>query len=331
MNRAILEACTPCLTALAAASVLLVVVLKLSGGRWNGRRALLLHRCESGGVQSLSFVFTLPVLVIILLFIVQVSQLMTGIVVVNYAAYAAARASSVWIPAMVIDAYSGLGADFNDQNELPPGIAPGVPLALDLQSVPALGSRKYEKVWTAAALACAPIAPSRTTPDSATGLQYATRAISATQMLYPLFDPAGETNARMPQRIQDKLSYSFANTSVTILFEDRNSENIEGTRTYNMRADDYPPGGPPEETIVWYPSEVGWQDPITVTVYHDFALLPGAGRLLARVLTRYDGRSDQVAPRILQTPGLYKTRLKASATMTNEGIQSMKPYLHPGG
>lgn len=331
MNREILEACMPCLAALATASVLLVIVLKLSGGRWNAGRVLQLHRCESGGVQSLSFVLTLPVLVIVLLFIVQVSQLMIGIVVVNYAAYAAARAASVWVPAMVVDSYSSLGTDHNDQNELPPGISPGVPVSLDAESVSLIGSRKYEKIWAAAALACAPIAPSRATADSAMPSPYAFRAIDATRFLYPLFDPAGETNSRIPYRIENKLAYSFANTSVTIQFEDRNSENIVGTRTYNMRADDYPPGGPPEETVIWHPSEVGWQDPITVTVYHDFALLPGAGRLLARVLTRYDGRADQVAPRIQQTPGLYKTRLRASATMTNEGIQSLKPYLHAGG
>ena len=50
-------------------------------------------------MQSLSFVLTLPVFIFIMMMIVQVSQLMIGIVVVHYAAFAAARSAAVWIPA----------------------------------------------------------------------------------------------------------------------------------------------------------------------------------------------------------------------------------------
>ena len=50
-------------------------------------------------MQSLSFVLTLPVFILVMMMIVQVSQLMIGIVVVHYAAFAAARSAAVWIPA----------------------------------------------------------------------------------------------------------------------------------------------------------------------------------------------------------------------------------------
>lgn len=320
MSRAILEACLPALTALAVACALLVVLLWWSGGVWNIRRLLTLHRCQQGGVQSLAFVLTLPLLVMVLLFIVQVSQLMIGIMVVNYAAFAAARAASVWAPAMIDDSYAALGEDADGQNELPPGITPGTPIALSADTVAGAQSRKYEKVWMAAALACVSIAPSRATPDASLGGSQALRAAAAMKQLYPLFDPAGSTNSRIPQRIDHKVGYSFENTYVTLQFEDRNSQPVDGTRTYN-------PIGHPTKT--YYPSEVGWQDPLTVTVYHDLALLPGAGRILGKLLVRADGRTDRVAPRIKEERGVSKTRLTASATMTSEGLQSLRPYVHP--
>ena len=326
MNRAILEACVPWLAALAGLCALFVFVAWLSGGRFKPARIKALHHCEDGAVQSLAFVLTLPVLVMILLFIVQVSQLMTGIMVVNYSAFASARAASVWVPTMIDDQYAhlgydwdGTGVDGDDQNELPPGIVPGVELPLSAQTVSSYASRKYEKIWSAAALACAPISPSRPTADSSAAASYASRAASAMKQLYPQFDPAGNTNTRIPRRIDAKLGYSFANTYVMLQFEDRNSQPVNGTSTYN-------PITHPD--ITYYPSEVGWQDPITVTVYHDLALLPGAGRLLSKLLNRADGQADTVAPRIRQDAGLYKTRLQASATMTNEGIRSLRPYIH---
>jgi hypothetical protein len=320
MNRAVLEACLPCLAALAAAFVLLVGIVRLSEARLQWRRLAALHRCQEGGVQSLSFVLTLPLLVMVLLFIVQVSQLMLGIMVVNYAAFASARAASVWVPAWVEDGHAGYGDDADGQNELPVGILPGSPESLSLADVSSAGSRKYEKIWSAAALACAPISPSRSTPDGGSGASSAGQAATAAKLVYQALDPASSSNPRIPRRLDNKLAYSYANTHVAIQFEDRNSQPVEGTRTYN------PIGHP---VVTYYESEVGWQDPITVTVYHDFALLPGPGRFLANLLVRADGEADRVSPRIRQESGIYKTRLFASATMTNEGIQSVRPYLHP--
>jgi hypothetical protein len=88
--------------------------------------------------------------------------------------------------------------------------------------------------------------------------------------------------------------------------------------TYNPYDD---PGTP------WIPHEVGWQDPVTVEVEHHFALLPGPGRFLSKLLIRADGRPDTVSPRIFEENGVHKTAIFASATMTVEGLKSVRPYL----
>lgn len=332
MNREILVACAPWGAALAVLCGLFVLIARISGGRWQPRRVAALHRCESGAVQSLAFVLTLPILVTILLFIVQVSQLMIALVVVNYAAFASARAASVWTPTMIADQYAGLGGDpdGDDQNELPPPIMPGLPIVLNAASVDDYANRKYDKVFNAAALACAPIAPSRETPDNAFGGVSSRQQRAVTQQLYFQFDPGSRANPVMPARLDRKLSYSFANTQVLVLFEDRNSQPVEGTVTYNPLGDDFPD---PLQRIPYYPHEVGWQDPITVTVYHDFALLPGAGGMFSKAFELYDRMPDSdkhlLVPRVERPDdGVYKILIHASATMTNEGIRSVRPFVH---
>ena len=65
------------------------------------RRGILarLHRDQVGGVQSVSFVLTAPIFVMLMLLAVQITQLMIGLMVVQYSAFAAIRSASVWIPA----------------------------------------------------------------------------------------------------------------------------------------------------------------------------------------------------------------------------------------
>src|SRR5580704_4573888 len=99
MHRAILAACFPWFLWLLAGFAGLWLLARISGARLELGRLRSLHRSEEGGIQTLSFVLTLPIFMMIVLFIVQVSQLMIGIVVVHYAAFAAARAASVWLPA----------------------------------------------------------------------------------------------------------------------------------------------------------------------------------------------------------------------------------------
>ena len=144
------------------------------------------------------------------------------------------------------------------------------------------------------------------------------------QQLYPQFDAGGATNSRIPTRIDRKLGYSFQNTYVLLEFEDRNSVSREGTDTYNPKYDDFPDVN---QRVPWYAPEVGWQDPITVRVYYDLALLPGVGPIISTVVNR-EVSPNPADPLIRREAGVYKTRLRASATMTNEGIKSVIPYIH---
>ncbi len=340
MHRAILEACWPCLLALAASFAALRVVVRLSGARWNWRRLGRLHASQQGGVQSLAFVLTLPIFIVIVLFIVQVSQLMIGTMVVNYAAFAAARSAVVWVPANVLG--SGFNAD-EPANVLPAPIREDNPVLLlydeasrprrDLDvdvweyrsgsSTPRSG--KYAHIYTAAAMACLPLAPSRDL-----GFENALQNESvaeATQAVYRSMVPDSESNARIPKRLENKIGYSFENTAVRLEFVDKDSRSGP---TYNPRLPVELPDG--EVVRRWNPHEVGWQDPLTVTVTHNFALLPGPGRFLAKFLVRADGRPDRISPRIERhTPGnrerVYTTPIWASATMTNEGFKSVMPYV----
>ena len=127
-----------------------------------------------------------------------------------------------------------------------------------------------------------------------------------------------------------------------IRFEDLNSQT---GATYNPLDSKVQP---------YIPYEIGWRDPITVTVRHNLALLPGPGRFLAKHLVRSDGPSDLVSHRISQYAGprrqvapgsgspsnggaphdpqynrrVYTTIVWARATVTNDGIKSLVPYVH---
>ena len=73
-------------------------------------------------------------------------------------------------------------------------------------------------------------------------------------------------------------------------------------------------------------NEMDWQDDVTVTLYHEMALLPGPGRFLSRLVTRADGAPDEVARSIHRTGNVYTYPLKASITLGNEGEKSVIPY-----
>lgn len=327
MNRPILEACLPGLVALVAAFVVLRLLVRLSGARFDWRRLRGLHRCQDGGVQSLAFVITLPLFLVIVMFIVQVSQLMIGIVVVNYAAFAAARSASVWIPAHVmrsptLDEYAAEG---DAENRLPP--PPWNPPPIEylggdeddsyVDGRYTYNSYKYERIFATAVLACAPIAPSR---DYGYELEGPALEVSdAAKSVYRAVNPASERNRRTPRRLGNKIAYSYWNTVVQLSFADKNSRS----------GPTYSPPTQPSPTGYW---ELGWQDPVTVTVAHRLALLPGAGRFLAKYIVRPDGGADLTAATIGQPEPpngepLYTVNITAAATMTNEGFKPVLTYV----
>ncbi len=298
----------------------MVAIVRCSGARFRWRRLRGLHECQEGGVQSLSLVLTLPIFIMIVMFIVQVSQLMVGIMVVNYSAFAAARAAAVWVPAhSPIDGY-----DHERENILPPPISADSPVTIQYRGGEST-SYKLKQIFAAAAMACAPISPSHNYQWPLNG---PTALIPPTaNTVYASMVPASQRNARVPARIDNKIKYSFWNTDVFVAFEDKDTVNGP---TYNPRVSVLS-----ERTGEYYRSwnrqEVGWQDPLTITVRHNFALLPGPGRFLAKYIVRADGRADEVSPRIAndRAPNgerLYTTPITASATITAEGFKPVLDY-----
>ena len=75
------------------------------------------------------------------------------------------------------------------------------------------------------------------------------------------------------------------------------------------------------------PNEIGWQDQVYIRVSHDYALLPGPGRLLARraesPATGYDPVPDEIEYR----NGVYVRTLAATARLGNEGQKPSRPYV----
>jgi hypothetical protein len=234
---------------------------------------------------------------------------------VHYASFAAARSASVWIPAAVDDVDASAGGDADSANELPVSIGPGQPLVLTADVVRETGSRKLQKIWSAAVLGCTPLAPSRDPRDPAVlaGSGVAPTAAALLRAVQSV-DPNAAANRRLEQRLLNQFSYAAANTEVELRFVDRSHLPRNGVfHSYN------PPGHP---TQPYVPFEVGWQDPVTATVRHRFALLPGPGRWLAAGLA---GRSGRVERR----DGVYQTTLAAATTMTIAGLQSLRPTVHP--
>lgn len=351
MLRSWLEVCWPCFIALAVAFVLARLLLAATGAQWQWRRLGDLHRCQRGGVQTLAFVMTLPLFMMITMFIIQVSQLMVAEMVIHYAAFAGARAASVWIPAAVdeppvnytcdphIDEEEYFGTDLltgqsrylEMENRL--GIFP-TPAGTDVdpsvvEATTNSPSTKLRKIRMAVLQAAAPMCPSRDVGAVASTPELQT-TIPASQRMYAALAPQSQSNSRIPQRIANKLAYADAATQVFVQWRDGRSpagRDSLSYRAYNVR-------NHPNPQVHFHPQEVGWQDPVTVFVMHDFALIPGPGRFLSTFLVRSDGLPDNVSPKIRTDTGtfnqtMYTTRLTASATIVPEGIKSIRPFVQP--
>ena len=329
MGRAVALACLPWLALLVVSFACGYLLVRLNEARIEPGRLRRLHRDQAGGVQSLSFVLTLPFFVMVMLFIVQVSQLMIGTIVVHYAAFAAARSAVVWIPARLgqeetencISAYYP-DPEAGDQvvpilDPLDPNYGPGEGGTTYLVEP---GGPKYNKIATAALMACMPICPSR---DLGLGLPGESQAAGEIiKTLYRSMVPGSEENARIPRRLENKLAYALEATQIEIRFYHTNRYPEPPLVPYPHLDDD-----PHDFILEFSPNrELGWQDPITVTVKHQLALLPGPGRLLARWVRHPDGSRDTVAETIRSAGKVYVYPLKASATMGNEGQKSVIPY-----
>lgn len=303
-----------------AACVALVVLTKLSRGQFRLSQLAALHRDERGAVQSLSFVLTIPAYVMLLLFIVQLSQLTIAKVVVEYSAFAAARTAQVWIPASLGDGnetanqvagltYEGEQVDAQGVRYQTYRVTPGSP--------------KFQRILYAAVMANVAIAPSRSV-----GVQLPAAAqpgLASLQRAYLAASPAQAGNSKIGTRLRNKLAYAWESTTLEVTIRHRESEPP-------LQVYDIPPYR--EE---FAPGEIGWHDQLIVKVSHDFALLPGPGRFLARPVAPAGGSMsggggttgvvDRIAPQIKRRGDVYVYSLTATATLHTEGEKPLLPFV----
>ena len=322
MNRAVLQACLPWLALLVVLFFVAWLLVRASGAHFRPGRLGRLHRDQVGSVQSLSFVLTLPLFIMIMLMIVQVSQLMIGTVIVHYAAFAAARSAAVWIPAHLpapetANSISSYYADPDAKDQVFPILDSN-----DEHYGPAQGGvtyridpsgTKYQKIASAAVLACMPISPSR---DLGVEMPQDAQSAEIVKSAYKALVPSSSASGGPMRRIDHKLAYAAKYTDVEVRFFHKNEE--PPLQTYLLEDD------PAEFRF----NELGWQDLITVTVKYKLALLPGPGRLLARFVYGPTGQPDKVAQTIEQHGNVYVYPLQASATIGNEGEKSVIPYAY---
>jgi hypothetical protein len=303
---------------LAATLVLVVGGLAVSGrvlrslGRCDHtKRRLLaaLHADQAGGVQSVSFVLTAPIFLMLMLLAVQITQVMIGLVTVHYAAFAAARSAAVWIPARLEPAES------QGENRLGLRVLEGVYVGgVEYRILPGTGGEKFEQIRKAAALACVPIAPSRDV-----GLSQNDRTSNSLQALYARLAPGTTSNTRIPARLANKWGYANAATSIDIRVFHPDEIDVDAEPPLIQ----FPPFLPATE---FTPYEIGWRDQVRLTVTHQFALLPGPGRLLARRANESVYR-DRISPQIREQNSVYYIPLTATATIVPEGEKSVRPYV----
>jgi hypothetical protein len=338
MSRDMFDASLPWFIVLCISIGVLWCVLKCCRNESDWRRILRLHRDEGGSVQSLSLILTLPIFVWVMMFIVQVSQLMIGEIVVHYAAFAAARAAIVWIPAHVED---------EPENVLAGGYAlaaevidgqPDTPIVLDSSS-PDFGprdgwltymvdgaeplqplSRKTDKILTAALLPIASICPS-----SRDAGQTSTRWNDVASDVARIYSDVARNTSAHPDaiavRMKNKLAYAAEHTRFRIYFRHPNCEPPLKTWGVGATADDWREF---RANDAEFGTELGFQDQVTITIVHDYALLPGPGRLLAKFASADDPLATELQRHTAGSRYCYT--LTASATLSLEGEKPAKRY-----
>jgi len=228
---------------------------------------------------------------------------------VHYAAFAAARSASVWIPARMEP------RETQGENRLGLRTLEGIYNGgIEYRIVPGPDREKLEQIRRAAALACVPIAPSRNV-----GIRAADTTSGSLQAMYAKLAPGAMGNTRISDRLLNKWGYADAATTIEIRVFHPDEIDVDAEPPLIQ----FPPFLPETE---FTPYEIGWRDQVRLTVTHQFALLPGPGRLLARRANE-SVYSDRISPQILQQNSVYYLPLSATATVVPEGEKSVRPYV----
>jgi len=306
-----------------------------------------IHRDEEGAAQALSFVLTLPFFMMIMLLVVQLVELMIGTVVVHYAAFSAARAAVVWIPARVDAPYEDGAGNVVEEHENcisarayesgaasldAPG-AGGVTYRIAIHP----SSLKVRKIFTAAVLACMPISPSAALPSSPAPV-----TIDSERLIETYLGMAQNLsgNPKSRERLTNKLNYAEGHTRIQMSCYHQNERPdvalLEGVQYYDPVARIVPSvtysGSVTGYTYYWRPfkefklNELGWQDTITVAVQHDMALF-GSSWPLSGMISMIPGTATHVYGPVSRVGNVTVCTLTALATLGVEGEKCSIPYV----
>jgi len=203
-------------------------LIALSGAQRRTRGFAGLHQDQRGSVQSLSFVMTLPLFIMIMMGIIQIGQIMLAKVVVEYAALSSTRAATVWMSQYTFtqgrDGQTGQPSQTEQRN-----CVGGVNVTIDRSNstyrIPTEtieNSSKGMRIALAAQLACLPICPSRWPSASEPSLSVTHQKTHAS-LVKAYSAMAGEKNTApeeaISRRLKNKLAYSLANTKIEIEME----------------------------------------------------------------------------------------------------------------
>ncbi len=296
-NQSLFQSCWPWAVVVMVAFVALRLTLALSGAKLQLARIRSINRCEEGSVQSLSFVLTLPFFLMMVMLIVQASQIMIANMVVHYAAFASVRSSIVWIPANVSNLESANRISSFSEIQ---GAGDGVRYRIN-----PLGD-KYQKIRQAAVVALTPLGPSRSLGYPLSNFDAQT-ASSLTTLYKALDQQASESNL-ITRRLRNKVAYVARNTDVDVTFYHRFGNNPIIKEP------------PLQNEFVYEFNELGWQDHITSTVTFRIPLLPGPARLLAPFVTAGVGSATDPSGEVYVWP------VAASATMGIEGDKALLSF-----
>jgi hypothetical protein len=262
-----------------------------------------LHHCQTGGVQSLALVMTLPLFIGTILLVIQLCQVLMGVMTVQYAAFAAARAAVVWIPSSVEAAES-----FDNQNSTNIALSQGD--SVELFPEMRQNSRKLREIHAAAAQACVAISPSRTVQGPRAGAGEVAEAVDAFLAFEQLSNDA--RLARWRTAVSNRWSYAFGNTRVRLAFLSQPRQ----SPTYN------PIGHPVVEHRT---TEAAWDESVTIAVRHEVALVPGPGRWLFQRGT-WGNAPQNMAANWTGSGRRDRVPVLGSATLTLAGIKSNRPF-----
>ncbi len=270
-----------------------------------------LDECQEGGVQSLALVMTLPFLVGTVLLLVQLSQVLIGVMTVQYAAFAAARSAIVWIPASVDDQDPARGYDATGENEIDVAIPRNQPI--ELTSGLRQNSRKFLEIQAAAVQACVAISPARAVGGPRAGAAEVAQSVDAFLAFQQLNnDPR---LARWRTAASNRWSYSVANTRVSLVFLGQ----PRLTPTYN------PVGHP---VVAHESHEAGWDEAVTLIVTHEVSLIPGPGRWLFQ-RANWGSVPANLRSNTTGSGRLDRVPVSGSATLSLAGLQSNRPVRYP--